>query len=293
MCASIYMPAPTPTLTAARDELARGLRGLLGEDARFCDDAADATLIVGTPAGALGLRNDDIDAGSPLFALSWMTLGGLVVDSVTVGARRARVIVATEEASFTACSILAPPPDRKSARRQGRPGRARPAHARSLGQPGRQHRARLRGPVALGLGQAAGDGFAALSRLRRANASIGINARRADQRQRERADPTAAYLRKVAALADVFRPWGIRVFLSARFSAPIEIGGLATADPLDARRRAWWSAKADEIFRSSPTSAASWSRPTPKASPAPRTTVARTPTARTCSPTRSPAPAAS
>jgi alpha-glucuronidase len=46
----------------------------------------------------------------------------------------------------------------------------------------------------------------------------------------------------------VFRPWGIRVFLSARFSAPIEIGGLATADPLDAGVADWWRAKADEIF---------------------------------------------
>ncbi len=59
---------------------------------------------------------------------------------------------------------------------------------------------------------------------------------------------TAAYLRKVAALADVFRPYGIRVFLSARFSAPIEIGGLQTADPLDAGVADWWRAKADEIF---------------------------------------------
>jgi alpha-glucuronidase len=55
------MPAPTPTLAAARDELARGLRGLLGDDVRFCDAAADATLIVGTPAGALGLDNGAID----------------------------------------------------------------------------------------------------------------------------------------------------------------------------------------------------------------------------------------
>ena len=47
---------------------------------------------------------------------------------------------------------------------------------------------------------------------------------------------TPPYLRKAAALADVFRPYGIRVFLTARFSAPIEIGGLQTADPLDPGR---------------------------------------------------------
>ena len=60
---------------------------------------------------------------------------------------------------------------------------------------------------------------------------------------------TPLYLQKVAALADTFRPWGIRVFLTARFSAPIEIGGLKTADPLDPQVRAWWRAKADEIYR--------------------------------------------
>src|SRR6185437_5767768 len=83
----------------------------------------------------------------------------------------------------------------------------------------------------------------------RANASIGINGTVLNN---VNADPkilTAEYLRKVAALADVFRPYGIRVFLSVRFSSPIEIGGLKTADPLDRSVRAWWRAKADEIYR--------------------------------------------
>ena len=52
-----------------------------------------------------------------------------------------------------------------------------------------------------------------------------------------------------AALADVFRPYGIRVYLTARFSAPIEIGGLKTADPLAPDVRAWWTAKVAEIYK--------------------------------------------
>jgi alpha-glucuronidase len=63
---------------------------------------------------------------------------------------------------------------------------------------------------------------------------------------------TPEYLTKVAALAGVFRPYGVKVFLTARFSAPIEIGGLKTADPLDSTVRAWWKAKADEIYHSVP-----------------------------------------
>jgi len=63
---------------------------------------------------------------------------------------------------------------------------------------------------------------------------------------------TARYLEKIAALADVFRPYGIRLYLTARFSAPVEIGGLKTADPLDAGLIAWWHDKAAEIYRAIP-----------------------------------------
>ena len=58
----------------------------------------------------------------------------------------------------------------------------------------------------------------------------------------------APYLRKVAALADVMRPYGIKVYLTARFSAPAEIGGLSTSDPLDPGVIRWWSDKAAEIY---------------------------------------------
>jgi alpha-glucuronidase len=60
---------------------------------------------------------------------------------------------------------------------------------------------------------------------------------------------TSLYLLKVKALADVFRPYGIRVFLSVRFSALVELGGLSTADPLDPQVKEWWKQKADEIYR--------------------------------------------
>ena len=63
---------------------------------------------------------------------------------------------------------------------------------------------------------------------------------------------TPAYLDKAAALAGVLRPYGMRVYLTARFSAPIELGGLKTADPLDPAVRAWWKAKVDEIYRHIP-----------------------------------------
>jgi alpha-glucuronidase len=82
----------------------------------------------------------------------------------------------------------------------------------------------------------------------RANASVGINGSVLTNSNALSLSLTRPYLVKAAALADVFRPYGIRVYLSARFTAPIEIGELATADPLDSDVIAWWQAKADEIY---------------------------------------------
>jgi alpha-glucuronidase len=82
----------------------------------------------------------------------------------------------------------------------------------------------------------------------RANASIGINGTVLTNVNANATILTPAYLLKVKALADVFRPYGIRVYLTARFSAPIESGGLKTADPLNAEVRNWWKEKAKEIY---------------------------------------------
>lgn len=86
----------------------------------------------------------------------------------------------------------------------------------------------------------------------RANASIGINAVAVNNVNAPATFLTPRFILKTRALADVLRPYGIRVFLSARFSAPRDLGGLATADPLDAEVRRWWRAKADEIYAAIP-----------------------------------------
>jgi alpha-glucuronidase len=86
----------------------------------------------------------------------------------------------------------------------------------------------------------------------RACASLGINGSVLTNVNANATSLTPAYLEKAAALAGVFRPYGVRVYLTARFSAPIELGGMKTADPLDPAVRAWWKAKADEIYRAIP-----------------------------------------
>jgi alpha-glucuronidase len=86
----------------------------------------------------------------------------------------------------------------------------------------------------------------------RANASIGINGTVLTNVNANATILTPMYIAKVAALANTFRPYGIKVFLTARFSAPIEIGGLKTADPTDPTVQKWWNDKISEIYKSIP-----------------------------------------
>lgn len=83
----------------------------------------------------------------------------------------------------------------------------------------------------------------------RANASIGINGAVLTNVNANALALRPDYLEKFAALAKVFRPYGIKIYLTARFSAPIELGGLKTADPIDENVQQWWRDKAAEIYR--------------------------------------------
>lgn len=82
----------------------------------------------------------------------------------------------------------------------------------------------------------------------RANASIGINGAVVTNVNANALIFREDYLEKAAALADVFRPYGIQLYLTARFSSPIEQGGLETADPLDSEVQEWWNEKVEEIY---------------------------------------------
>ncbi|MDT0676517.1 alpha-glucuronidase family glycosyl hydrolase [Autumnicola musiva] len=86
----------------------------------------------------------------------------------------------------------------------------------------------------------------------RANAAIGINGTVLTNVNSNALILTPHYIEKVKALAEVFRPYGIQVYLTARFSAPIELGDLDTADPLDENVKKWWKNIADEIYAEIP-----------------------------------------
>jgi alpha-glucuronidase len=82
----------------------------------------------------------------------------------------------------------------------------------------------------------------------RACASIGINGAVINNVNAEVRILSPEYLPKVAALAHVWRPYGVRMYLSANFAAPVRLGRLDTADPLNKGVADWWKAKADEIY---------------------------------------------
>ena len=82
----------------------------------------------------------------------------------------------------------------------------------------------------------------------RANASIGINGSVVNSVNADARVLSPEYLAKVAALAEVWRPYGVRMYLSANMATPLRLGGLSTADPLDSGVAAWWKRKVDEIY---------------------------------------------
>ncbi|MBR3759268.1 MAG: alpha-glucuronidase [Bacteroidaceae bacterium] len=85
-----------------------------------------------------------------------------------------------------------------------------------------------------------------------ANASIGINGTVLNNVNASPKMLTAVYINKVKEIADILRPWGIRVYISVNFGSPKALGDLDTADPLNKKVRRWWKRKVDEIYRTIP-----------------------------------------
>ncbi|MDN4011011.1 alpha-glucuronidase [Chryseobacterium gambrini] len=83
----------------------------------------------------------------------------------------------------------------------------------------------------------------------RANASIGINATVLNNVNASPNMLREDYLKKVKILADIFRPYGIKVYLSVNFSSPKVLGGLQNSDPLNQEVQKWWKDKAAEIYK--------------------------------------------
>ena len=244
--AQLVAPAQTDVQRVTREELVRGLGGMLGRaptQAQRADRAG--ALLVGTPASLPAIARLGLE-------LDGLGDEGYLIRSVQADGRAATVVAANTDAgalygSFHLLRLL-------------QTGQAVDAldlrEAPKVKLRVLNHWDDLNRHVERGYsGQSIWDWHRLPDWLdprytdyARANASIGINGTVLNNVNANAQILTPMYLDKVAALAGVLRPYGIRVYLSARFSAPMEIGGLETADPEDPAVRRWWRAKTDEIY---------------------------------------------
>jgi alpha-glucuronidase len=249
--AGVIVQQSPATAAIVSQELARGLRGLLGVDvpsAGMVD--RDGLVIVGTASspliGALGWRDE----------LARLGPEGFVVRPARINRRRVLVVASAGDSgalygTFHLLRLLstATPLDRIDVRE-------RPRHQLRL----LNHWDNLNGSIERGYaGRSLWRWDELPSRVdprlldyARATASIGVNGTVLNN---VNADPrilTAEYIAKVTAIAGTLRPYGVKVYLAANFAAPRLIGGLATADPLDASVQRWWKTKADEIYQAIP-----------------------------------------
>ena len=243
---------PTPTLRAARDELARGLSGLLGGPIPFSTELSrHGTVVAGTVSDSRIVGALDLGTG---LGTDLGPLGdeGFVVRRLKSASGYSTVIAANTDIGvlYGVFAFLrhlqAHRPLSKLDLRE-----APKMRLRMLNHWDNLDRTVERGYAGLSLWDWSKLPNEISPRYRdyaRANASVGINGVALTNVNANARALTAEYLPKIAALADVFRPYGIRVYLTARFSAPIEIGGLPTADPFVPGVRSWWRSKCQEIY---------------------------------------------
>jgi alpha-glucuronidase len=244
----IVAPGESPTLKAVRNELSDGCAGLLSISVPVVAEVErDGALVAGTPKSSEAVASLKLDG-----ELSKLGPEGFLIRSGSVRGHAVTVIASTGEVGLLygafhflrLVQTLQPIAELNISEKP------------HLGLRVLDHWDNLNGSVERGYAGRSLWDWKALpekvdARLRdytRANASIGINGAVLNNVNASAQSLTSEYLRKTTAIADLIRSYGMRVYLSARFSAPIEIGHLKTADPLASEVVAWWKSKADEIY---------------------------------------------
>lgn len=239
------------TLQAAQTELTQGLNGLTGKTLTVSDQpTGDGAIVIGTP------DSSSIVKSLALSGLSGAGTEGYVVVATDVGGKKATVVAGNTDVGVLRGTFALLRQLQCHRSLDGLALSGAPKIKRRI----LNHWDNLDGSVERGY---AGKSLWNWNSLpgtisqrykdyARANASIGINGTVLNNVNADAQMLSASYIAKVAALADVFRPYGIAVYISARFSAPRETGGLSTADPSDATVKKWWADKATEIYAKIP-----------------------------------------
>jgi len=249
---SVVVGQPTPTLTIAEQELEHGMNGLLQVTLSRSDQVqAQGSILIGTPQSAPQI------AALPLMqTLAGLGTDGYVVESTMVEGKLAIVIAGNRDVAvlYGAFALL------RHLQTFGSLANLSLASAPQVQRRILDHWDNLDRTVERGYAGPAlwewdvlpGTISGRYRDYARANASIGINGAVLTNVNANAQVLTPAYLAKVKAIADELRPYGIAVYLTAYFSAPSEIGMLASADPMLPEVQAWWKAKADEIYAAIP-----------------------------------------
>ncbi len=243
----VSFPSHTPTFDAATAELTDGLTGLLGRGLRG-GPLADGALVIGTPDSSSLIAELNLD-------LTVAGNEGYVIRSVTIEGHKATVIAANHDIGvlYGVFAYLRLLQTRQSLANLAITD-APKTKLRLLDHWDNLNRTSERGYSGLSLWN--WSRLPAVDQVyidyARANASIGINGAVLNNVNADLRIYNPEYLRKVAALAGAFRPYGVKVYLSMLSSAPIQLGGLKTADPLDPGVAAWWKQEADTLYRAIP-----------------------------------------
>ena len=243
----IHFTDSTPVLLAAKEELLNGLEGLLDKKIIFSDQIQDGTILAGT------VQNSNIHSLVPTGDINKVGKEGFLIRTTHINKQKIIVIAAnTDVGVLYGCFHLLRLLQTHQNIQQLSVVSAPSIQLRMLNHWDNLNRTVERGYAGISIWNWQTLPVYLDKRYKdyaRANASIGINAVALNNVNANATILTKPYLLKVAALANIFRPYGIKVFLSARFSAPMEIGNLKTADPLDANVQQWWKQKADEIYQ--------------------------------------------
>ena len=248
LATGIVSEGSSPSLNAAKDELTRGLSGLL--DRRIDADAVvDGAVVIGTPASS------PLVAGLKL-PLNALGKEGYLIRSVSLAGHPVTVIAAGSDigvlyGSFAYLRLI---------QTRQPVGKLDIASAPRLKLRLLDHWDNLDGTIERGYaGHSIFDWHKMpdymdprYTILARADASVGINGVSLNNVSADAWMLSPMYMDKVAALADIFRPYGIRIYVAAKFSAPVELGKLKSADPNDPVVQAWWKKEVDGIYRRIP-----------------------------------------
>jgi len=250
--AQVVSAVDSPSIDAAEAELVQGLSGLTGNTVQV------AAAVTGAGAVVLGTATSAAIKDLPL-ATRLAALGpeGYLVERAEVAGQMATVVAGNSEVgalygAFALLRHLQMHQDLAQLSLSGSPKIKNRLLNHWDNLDGSVERG-YAGKSIWGWGSLPGSASSAVFKsYARANASIGINGTVLTNVNANAQALTAAYIGKVKALADTLRPYGIKTYLTARFSAPRELGGLSTADPLDANVKKWWADKINEIYAQVP-----------------------------------------